>query len=194
MLRFGLLFPALSVAIASFAVLAISGVNGTVWIVQALAIVAAGTTAFAGKLLGRWYGAPLPVGLIPGVTLIGIAAPMFWDKPGPERWISLGPLSLYVAPVLLPVFLVACAACVYRPGVSERMALIAMAGVSVLLALQPDGSQAFALLTGAAVAIARARERSPFAVVALTWLRSLRFGPSLALILWSPITWRVYLS
>jgi cell division protein FtsW (lipid II flippase) len=167
MLRFGLIYPALGVAIASFAVLAISGVSATVWIVQAMAVVAAAALALAGKLLGRWYGAPLPAALILAATLIGIAAPMFSDKPDPERWISLGPLSLYVAPVLLPAFLVAFSTCAYRAGVSERMALIALAGVSVLLALQPDGSQAFALLTGAAVAIARTRERSRLAVAAL---------------------------
>lgn len=167
MLRFGLLYPALGVAIASFAVLAIYGASATVWIVQAMAVVAAAAIVLAGKLLGRWYGAPLPAALIPAATLIGIAAPIFSDKPGPERWISLGPLSLYVAPVLLPAFLVACSTCACRTGVPGRMALIALAGVSVLLALQPDGSQAFALLTGAAIAIAQARERSPLAVVAL---------------------------
>lgn len=167
MFRFGLLFAAFSVAIASFGVLALSAVNGTVWAIQAMAVVAACIFAVAGKLFGRWYSAPLPAGLVLGATLIGIAAPMFWDKSGPERWVSLGPLSLYVAPVLLPTFLVACSTCVYRPGMWERMALIAIVGASVLLALQPDGSQALALLTGAAVAIARARERSPLAVAAL---------------------------
>jgi cell division protein FtsW (lipid II flippase) len=167
MSRFGLLFSALSVAIASFAVLALAGVSATVWIVQAMAVIAAAAIALAGKLLGRWHGAPLPAGLILAATLIGIAAPMFSGESDPERWISLGPLSLYVAPVLLPAFLVACSTCVYRPGVPERWALMALAGVSVLLALQPDGSQAIALLMGAAVAIARARERSRLAVFAL---------------------------
>ncbi len=167
MLRFGLLLPALSAAIASFAVLAVSGVNGSAWAIQAMAIGAACAIALAGKLLGRWHGAPIPAGVILGATLIGIAAPMLWDKPDPERWIALGPLSLYVAPVLVPAFLVACSTCVCRPGVSERMALIAMTGASVLLALQPDASQAIALLAGAAVAIAGARERTPWAGFAL---------------------------
>lgn len=167
MLRSGLFFPALSVAIASFAVLALSGVNGTAWVVQAVAVFAAGTIALAGKLLGKWYRAPLPAGLISGATLIGLAAPMVLDKSGPERWIPLGPLSLYVAPVLLPAFLVTCSTCVCRKEGLKRMALIAIVCASVLLALQPDGSQALALLMGAAVVIARARDRSPSAVVAL---------------------------
>lgn len=167
MLRFDLLFPALSVAIASFAVFALSDVNGTAWVVQALAVIAACTIALAGGILRSRFSAPLPAGLVPGVTLIGLAAPMFGDKSDPERWISLGPLSLYVAPVLLPAFLVACSTYVCHTGVSERMALIALVGASVLLALQPDGSQALALLMGVAVAIAGARERSPLAVMAL---------------------------
>lgn len=167
MLRFGLLFPALSVAIASFAVLALSGVNLRVWAVQTMAVLAAGTIALAGKLVRRRYGSPLPASLILGATLFGMAAPMFGDKPDPERWIFLGPLSLYVAPVFLPAFLIACSTCLYRPGGSARIALIAMVAASVLLALQPDGSQAFALMIGAAVAIASARERSPLTVLAL---------------------------
>ena len=165
--RVGLLLPALSVAIASFAVLALAGVHGTVWVVQAMAVVAAFTIAVAGKLLGRWYSAPLPAGLILSATLIGIAAPMFWNKPDPERWVPLGPLSLYVTPVFLPTFFMACSTCFDRSGMWKRMALIAILGTSLLLALQPDGSQALALLMGAAVVIARARERSPFAIVAL---------------------------
>jgi hypothetical protein len=48
-----------------------------------------------------------------------------------------------------------------------RRALVAIVGASVLLALQPDASQALAVLMGAAVAIGRARERSAFAIVAL---------------------------
>jgi cell division protein FtsW (lipid II flippase) len=166
-LRLGLIFPALSVAIASFAVLALAGVNATVWVVQAMAVVAAFAIAGAGKLLERWCSAPVPVGLVLSATLVGIAAPMFWDKPDPERWVSLGPLTLYVAPVLLPTFLLVCSKCIDRPGLWERMALIAIVGASVLLALQPDGSQAFALLMGTAVAVSRARERSPFAIVVL---------------------------
>lgn len=167
MLRFGLLFPALSVTIASFGVLAISPVNVTVWAVQGMAVIAACALAVAWKIFGRWYSAPFPAGLVFGVTLIGIAAPMFFDKPSPERWVSLGPLSLYVAPVLLPIFLVACSECVALRGTWERVALIAIVGASVLLALQPDGAQALALLVGAAVAIARVRGGSPLSVVAL---------------------------
>lgn len=167
MLRFGLLFPALGAAIASFAILAISGVNGSEWVVQTLAVVAAGTIALTAGLFKKWYRVSLPAGLILGATLIGIAAPMFWGRPDPERWIPLGPLSLYVAPVFLPVFLIACLTCICRSGTAARMALMAIVGAGILLALQPDASQALALLVGAAVAIAKSRERSPLAVFAL---------------------------
>lgn len=167
MLRPGFIFPVAGVAIASFAVLTVAGANHSIWAVQALAIIAACAIAITGELWGRWRNTPLPVGLVLSITLIGIAAPMFWDKPGPARWLSLGSLSLYLAPVFLPTFLVAWSNCVDRHGMWQRMALIAIVSASVLLALQPDASQALALLIGASIFIAKASEKSRSVILAL---------------------------
>ncbi len=165
--RSHLLLIAAPAVVASFAVLALGGVSRSSWTIQLLAIILACAFAFAGRQISKWTSAPFPAVLILTLTLLGIAVPLLTNKPGPERWVSLGPLSLYIAPVLLPSFLVACSNCIERRGLLERrLAFAAIVGASVLLAAQPDASQTLALLIGSAVAFAKSRLTSPLSIVA----------------------------
>ena len=166
--RSQLLLIAVPAFAASMAVLAFGAVGRSTWMIQVLAICLACVLAVVGDRTSRGTSVRFPAHLILVVTLIGIAVPFFW-APGPARWASLGPVNLYMAPVLLPSFLVACSACIARRGRSEHLAFAAIAGASLLLAAQPDASQALALLVGAAVAFARSRARLPLSAVTLAF-------------------------
>lgn len=165
--RFGLFLAVASAAVASSGVLAIAGTGMGTWVMQGGAVAAAGVLAVVGRALGRsrWT---LPTARILALSLVGIAVPMLSDSPGPERWLHLGPLSLYAAPVFLPVFLVGCSIWVERPGMPGHLALAAIAGAAALLAAQPDASQALALLIGSAVVLIRGAGSST--AKAIAWL------------------------
>ena len=154
---------------ASMAVLTFGAVGRSTWIVQVLAICLACALALVGAQLSRRTSAPFPAGPIIVFTLLGIAVPLFAEAPGPERWASLGPINLYMAPALLPSFIVAFSVWIARGGRSQHFALTAMVGASLLLAAQPDASQTLALLTASAVAVARSPLRSSVSIVALAF-------------------------
>ena len=164
-----LLFIALPAVVASMAVLTFGAVGRSTWIIQVLAICLACALALVGAQLTRRTNARSPAGWIIVLTLLGIAVPLIGDAPGPERWASLGPVNLYMAPLLLPSFLVACSVWIARGGRSQPFALTAIVGASVLLAAQPDASQALALLAASAVAVARSPSGSAVSIVALAF-------------------------
>ena len=151
------------------AILAFGEVGRSTWIIQVLAICLACALALVGAQLSRRASSRSAAGPIIVFTLLGIAIPLLAEAPGPKRWASLGPMNLYMAPVLLPSFLVACSAWIARGGRSRHFALTAIVGASVLLAAQPDASQALALLAATAVAVASSPSRSPASIVALAF-------------------------
>ena len=165
--RSQLLLLAVPAVAASMAVLSFGAVGRSTWMIQIVAICLACALAVVGERMSRGTSVRFPALLILLVTLLGIAVPLLSAASGPARWASLGPVNLYMAPLLLPCFLVACSACLARRGRSEQLAFAAIAGAGVLLAAQPDASQGLALLVGAAVTFARFRSRSPLSVVAL---------------------------
>jgi len=164
-----LLLVAVPAVTASMAVLTFGAVGRSTWIIQVLAICLACALALVGAQLSRRTNARSPAGPIIVFTLLGIAVPLLAEAPGPERWASLGPINLYMAPALLPSFLVACSVWIARGGRSQHFAFTAIVGASVLLAAQPDASQALALLAASAVAVARSPSRSPVSIVALAF-------------------------
>lgn len=164
-----LLLIAVPAVAASMAVLTFGAVGRSTWIIQVLAICLACALALVGAQLSRRTNARSPAGPIIVFTLLGIAVPLLAEAPGPERWASLGPINLYMAPALLPSFLVACSVWIARGGRSQHFAFTAIVGASVLLAAQPDASQALALLAASAVAVARSPSRSPVSIVALAF-------------------------
>ena len=166
--RSQLLLIAVPAVAASMAVLTFGAVGRSTWIIQVLAICLACALALVGAQLSRRTSARSPGGPIIVSTLLGIAVPLLAEAPGPERWASLGPINLYMAPALLPSFLVACSVWIARGGRSQHFALTAIVGASVLLAAQPDASQALAL-AASAVAVARSPSRSPVSIVALAF-------------------------
>lgn len=162
-----LLLVALPAVAASMAVLTFGAVGRGTWIIQVLAICLSCAIALLGSQLSRRGNARFPGGPIIVLALLGIAVPLFAATPGPARWASLGPINLYMAPALLPSFLVACSAWIARGERSRNLAYTAIAGASVLLAAQPDASQAVALLAASALAAARSPSRSPVSIVTL---------------------------
>ena len=166
--------PALA---GSAAVLVLADLGSSYWAIQGLALGLALTLAVAGSAVGRRAVAGRQaerrvapatlVILVVGVTLCGLAAPLLSDATRPERWVSVWSLRLYVAPILLPSFIAASAALVARQGPPERLVLAAFVGAVALLAVQPDASQALALLAAGAVVGARHRTTSASAVAAL---------------------------
>lgn len=164
---------------ASIAVLQLAGVGPVVWAVQASAIVLA-------AVLARTLGA-----IAPGRRRIVVAAGCLWlvallplgGEIGPPRWLRVGTLSLYVAPVVVPPALVLASAAM-RAGQGRRtLALAGLSGLGFVFALQPDLSQVLALTAGAVVVGLAGRPRLrvflagllPFA--AAGWLASARLDP-----------------
>jgi hypothetical protein len=148
-----LLIGAQAVA-ASFAILALGAVGKRVWLIQVLAVGLALLLGFAGDRLFRLTRAPVAIIVL---TLAGVAAPLLHHSPVPNRWISFGPLNLYMAPVLIPSFLVMCSVFARKPGSHLAIVFAATIGLSALLAAQPDAPQALALLVGTAVCLAQSR-------------------------------------
>ena len=165
-----LLLIALPAVAASMAVLAFGAVGRSTWIIQVLAICLACALALVGAKLSRRTNGRFPAGPIIVLSLLGIAVALLGEAPGPERWASLGPIQLYMAPAVLPAFLVTCSVWIARGGRSQHLALTAIAGASVLLAAQPDAAQALALLAAAAVAVARSPSRLPVSIIALAFV------------------------
>jgi len=163
--RLNLLLVGAPAALASVAVLALSGVSTGIWAIQATSICLACAIALIGTTPFQREGGPSPAGLIIGGTLAGLVVPLVTSAPGPDRWLSIGPLSLYVAPVVLPAFLIACSVWLAGTGRSAYVASAAVVAASLLLALQPDAAQALALLVAIAVAGVRSRSKASIGAV-----------------------------
>jgi hypothetical protein len=148
-----LLIGAQAVA-ASFAVLILGAAGKRAWLIQALAAGLALLLGFAGDRLFRLARAPVAIIVL---TLAGVALTLLHHSPEPHRWISFGPLNLYMATVLIPSFLVVCSVFAREPGSHLAIVLAATVGLSVLLAVQPDAPQALALLVGSMVCLGQSR-------------------------------------
>jgi len=140
---------------ASVVVLAFADVGKSVWLMHLSLICGACLLAVAGQFLNHRNHRFTPANGIALLTLIGLAAPLFINSSGPHRWVRFGPLSLYMAPLLLPSFYAACSAFLQKRGKQEPIAFAALVGASLLLAMQPDASQVLALLAGSAVLLWR---------------------------------------
>mgnify|MGYP007070993842 CR=1 FL=1 len=142
---------------ASFAVLALGAVGRNIWLIHLLAICLTCVLAIAGSQLTYLARIPSPAFAIILLTLVGAIVPLLHHTPGPNRWASLGPLNLYLAPLLLPSFFAACAVYIHKRGNYDLPAFVTAFGLSVLLAVQPDASQVLGLLAGSTVNFVRYR-------------------------------------
>ena len=175
-----LLLTALPVFGASLIVLTLAGVGIGLWSVQAAAVALAPVLAAS---VAACSTERRMVGIALGCLAL-VALPLLVTGSGPQRWLPLGALSVYVAPIAIPVALVA-AATALRDGPGRRsLVLVVLAGLALLLALQPDFAQALALTAAAAfVLVGRGRllvdlvGLLPFAVAA--WWAASRPDPLL---------------
>lgn len=149
------LIHAVPAILASVGVLAWGDVGTGGWTIQLACIALA-------VVIGLWVGRlfrycrPEPWVWVVGIgTLCVLAAPWLAAGSGPARWLQLGQFRLYGAPVVLPMFLVACCIGLAQGGRLRVGVWIAIPMVSLILALQPDASQALALLSAACITLIR---------------------------------------
>lgn len=136
---------------ASFVVLTLGAAGRGVWLMHLLAICLACAIAIGGDGLIRLVRVPSSAFAIILLTLIGATVPLLHQSPGPSRWVSIGPLNIYLAPLWIPSFLAACAVYFRKARSRDLFGFIAVFGLSVLLAAQPDASQVLGLLAGVTV-------------------------------------------
>lgn len=105
------------------------------------------------------------------LTLLGLAVPLLLDRAAPSRWIPVGALQLYAAPLLLPALVVVCAKWSHANGLAQSS--IALATASALLALQPDASQVLALLAAGTVIMVRVRRNTILRYVCWLFIASM---------------------
>jgi cell division protein FtsW (lipid II flippase) len=148
-----LLAAALPALLAGLIVLAIADVGRGTWLVQAASIAMMLAIATGGGVLAR---RPSRRGVMwaAGATLLLCALPLLGSAQSPERWVVVGPVSLYVAPVCLPALLSLVAWRIRRDARLHSGAAAALWAVALVLAAQPDLSQVLALTAGVLVIVA----------------------------------------
>jgi hypothetical protein len=142
---------------AGLAVLSFADVGKSIWFMQLLFICIAFLLVVAGQFLDRWIHGFTSAKGIALLALTGIAAPLLTHSSLPHRWVQLGALKLYVAPLLLPSFVAACSVYFRKRGKIGSITFTALIGASILLAIQPDASQVLALFAGSAALFMRYR-------------------------------------
>lgn len=153
-----LLIVAIPPIVGSLVVLALASVGSGVWITHLLAISISCCLVFVGSQLSHLSNRRNTAFAIIILTLLGLATPLLGgDSSGPERWITIGPVRLYVAPLLLPLFIAACSIFVGKGSKHLIIIFAAVLVTALLLALQPDASQVLGLTVASAVVAARCR-------------------------------------
>ncbi|WP_297513322.1 FtsW/RodA/SpoVE family cell cycle protein [uncultured Caulobacter sp.] len=160
-------FPSLQVLltlVASILAIRAAGGSGNAMVLQGGAglvgaLVAWGVAVRAGTpgRLARWAVPGLALAVEAYVLTAGVS------MEGVRRWIALGPVQLHAASLLVPLAIWATA------GRLEPIAAAMLAGLMVVLALQPDAASVLALTLGVAVGLVD-RSRAPRLVAALTAL------------------------
>lgn len=149
---------ALPAIAAGLFVLSISHVGRSVWLVQGGAIammlvVATGVACAPRAPTRRGFAVMACLGLLL------CALPLFVGGGDPARWVRMGPLSLYVAPVVAPAFLAVAARALRWGRRWETAAVAAPGSLTLVLACQPDLAQVLAMAVAGLVIIAGCRLR-----------------------------------
>lgn len=146
------LFLALVPAIfASCLILYVAGVGLQVMLIQAVAmLLLLGIGLLGSRFFKRittqrgWFGVMLIAVLVCCISFTTATE-------GPDRWLRVGPVNLYLAPVVLPLVLVAIASLVHQQRSTLFGGLGGLVLTAFVLALQPDLSQVIALSLGVVV-------------------------------------------
>lgn len=153
-----LLLIALPAIASSFLIFHVAQVSRLTWLVQGGAVLFMLLAALGLSML-RFTVSEKVVAILGAVGIALCAAPLLDAGAGPVRWVRVGGLSLYIAPVVIPVLLVVTALAVQRATLAGSAIRMAQAGVMMLAALawvlaaQPDFAQASALTVAAIVLI-----------------------------------------
>lgn len=144
--RLMLVWTAVPILLVSFCLLYIGSAPRSAQIVQFLAVLM-GMALFAAVALrprrqvtggSRWLALALALSLL---------LPLLDGPGGPSRWLAVGGVRIYLAPVVLPLLLCVLGA----KGLAPSVYGIAVAVASLALVLQPDAAQLSALAVGLAV-------------------------------------------
>lgn len=145
-----LLLALLPVVLANGLILYIGGVGIQVMIIQAVALLLLLGITLLGSRFFRittqrgWFGVLL-------VAVLICSIPFITATEGPNRWLRVGPVNLYLAPVVLPLAVVAIANLVHQHRNALYVGLGGLVLMAFVLALQPDLSQVIALSFGVVV-------------------------------------------
>ncbi len=151
---------AVPAAAASAVVFWICGVSRAVWLGQAAFVALALIASFVVARMPALDRALPRRLLLAGAPLL-CALPFVVASIRPARWIAVGPVSVYVAPAIVPLVLVCAARDVAGGGRAVIAALTWLVVLNVVLAAQPDLSQAVAVAAASVVLTIRARLRWP---------------------------------
>lgn len=149
---------AISPIVGSLVVLSLADVGRGVWITHLLAISFGCALVFVGSHFSYLGNRKITAFAVIILTLLGLATTLLGgDSSGPERWIAVGPVNLYIAPLLLPSFITACSVFVGKDSKHLMITFAAVLVTALLLALQPDASQVLGLTVASAVVVAQRR-------------------------------------
>jgi cell division protein FtsW (lipid II flippase) len=149
------LIAALPAALASMVVLVIAGVGTTVWITQLAAMSSAVVVAVLLPTVRRWAKARPLQSLVDTLALLALIATILTSESSPKRWLAIGPMQLYVAPVVLPVLFAAMASWLTSARRSPFDVVLRTSLAAAWLTLQPDASQVLAYTLGMTVLLTR---------------------------------------
>ncbi len=149
-----MIIGALPAIAASFFLLSITDVGRNVWAVQAGAVLLMLAIVAVMSLI-RLVPSQATLAVAAGMGVVLCALPLLAGGSAPTRWLRLGPVVLYIAPMVIPAML-AVAAVSYRWGARwESLSMAGLGLLAVVLALQPDLSQVLALAAAAGIIVIR---------------------------------------
>lgn len=123
----------------------------------AVAVVSFGAVALTRPRLPRAGTNPHPV-IAAGLAVVLLWAPLWVSTlAGPERWLRVAGVRVYVASALLPALLLVLARALQSPAPTPRLLVWLLPAALWALAAQPDASQATAFALACALPLWRGR-------------------------------------
>ena len=137
-----LLRPVAYGAFGSILVLMIAEVSSLVWITQGIAVAICLLAVLSGNRQ-RSALSRLALPLAVAATAL-LAVPLLIHAQTPARWLTTGPVRLYLAPLVLPLILLTVQHGLAFQLPKEKQFALTLGGVLIILSLQPDLAQVLA--------------------------------------------------